>query len=202
MANTFHPGDLAIVVPGVGGANNVRSAPVALPKCGNCIGSFPEHAVITILPPPADWAEAYPKDDGVFVWYCARGRTAARRPSGRYEVIEGWTAASKHGLDYLTPAGTGVACWDTMGTQFNTALAVGQQVYVLPANGLKIRRDAGGAPIGGLAEGTIVVITAGPECGNKMIWWQVRLANGARPIGWVSEGEGVEQLLAPLTLEY
>jgi|GEM_PF-2477599 len=202
MANTFRPGDLVIVVPGVGGGNNVRSAPAALPKCGNCIGGFPEHAIITILPPPADWAEAYPKDDGVFVWYYARGRTAAKWPDGRFKVIEGWTAASKNDLDYLTPVGVGIACWDTMGTQFNTALEVGQQAYVLPSDGLIVRRDAGGDAISGLAEGAIVTITAGPECGDKMIWWQVRRVNGGRPIGWVSEGKGIEQLLAPLTLEY
>lgn len=60
--------------------------------------------------------------------------------------------------------------------------------------------DAGGAAIGGLAEGAVVTITAGPECGNKMVWWQVRRVNGGRPIGWVSEQNGIEQLLAPLTL--
>lgn len=197
MTNIFRPGDLVIVVPDVGGANNVRSAPVALPKCGNCIGSFPEYAVITILPPPVGWTGAYPKDDGVFVWYYARGRTEAKWPDGRFKVIQGWTAARKGGLNYLTPMSGGVACWDTMGTQFETTMEVGQQVYGLPSDGLIVRRDAGGDKIGNLTEGAIVTISAGPVCKNKMVWWEVRRAG--RPVGWVSERAGVEQLLAPLT---
>lgn len=199
MTNIFRPGDLVIVVPGIGGANNVRSSPVALPRCSNCIGSFPEHAVITILPPPAGWTAAYPKDDGVFVWYYTRGRTEAKLPDGRLKVIQGWTAARKGGLNYLAPMSGGIACWDTMGTQFETTMEVGQQVYVLPSDGLIVRRDAGGDKIGSLTEGAIVTISAGPVCKGKMVWWEVRRASGGRPIGWVSERAGVEQLLAPLT---
>ncbi len=53
MSNNLNVGDLALVIPGKG-ANNVRNKPN-----GTVNGQIPEHAVLAILPRPADWTGAY-----------------------------------------------------------------------------------------------------------------------------------------------
>jgi hypothetical protein len=201
MSDNLNPGDLAIVIKGSGGANNVRSEPVEVPNCGNCVGSIPENAVLEILPKPDSWTGAYPHNDGVRVWFYVRRR--AMLPDGRFIFIEGWTAASKNHQDYLMRKGASQACLDPMGTVFSTYLFVGVDAKVLPREGLNIRKDAdpNADHVGGLAKGTVITITDGPVCAGKMVWWQVKLAGSGKPAGWVSEGDGIEWFLAPLPLE-
>lgn len=61
VSSNLDAGDLAIVILGKG-ANNVRNEPN-----GEVKGRIPEHAVLAILPCPADWTGAYPHSDGVHV---------------------------------------------------------------------------------------------------------------------------------------
>lgn len=79
MAINLNAGDLAIVTSGKG-ANNVRNKPNGTVK-----GQIPEHAVLAILPRPADWSGAYPHDDGVHVWWYVRGTTDKKLASDRFE---------------------------------------------------------------------------------------------------------------------
>jgi hypothetical protein len=201
MPDNLNPGDLAVVIKGSGGANNVRLESVEVPNCGNCIGSIPENGVLEILPKPDGWAGAYPHNDGVHVWVYVRRR--AMLPDGSFKVIEGWTAASKNHQDYLMRMGTAQACLDTMGTVFYTYLFVGVDAKVLPPEGLIIRKEADthANRVGGLTQGTVVTITDGPVCAGKMVWWQVKLAGSSKPAGWVREGDGSEGFLGPLPLE-
>jgi hypothetical protein len=90
-----------------------------------------------------------------------------------------------------------------MGTSLETHLEVNQQAYVLPPEGLNVRKEADPLAdrIGGLGQGAIVTISGGPVCDTKMVWWQVKPLSAAGPAGWVSEGNILEWFLAPLTLE-
>ncbi|MBN1815665.1 MAG: SH3 domain-containing protein [Anaerolineae bacterium] len=199
-------GALALVLQGSGKANRVRTEP----KIGARIkGGIPEHAVVAILPKPKDWSKGYPYNDGVHIWWYVRGRTKAQLSDGRFRVIEGWTAASKNGELYLGVWDTEQGCLDTMGTALDTHLQQGQQAYVLPAEGLNVRKEADphGDRIGGLRMGTVVTVGDKPACDSKMVWWKVKPLNAARLSGWVSEGawdierDFFEWYLAPLTLE-
>lgn len=201
MSNDLNVGDLALVIPGKG-ANNVRNKPN-----GTVTGQIPEHAVLAILSRPADWTGAYPHTDGVHVWWYVRGRTEKKLAADRFEVIEGWTAANEKNQAFLQKWESTIACRDTMGTALDTHLQAGQQAYVLPPDGLNIRKDADpdAARVGGLLQGTIVTVTGKPECDKKMVWWQAQRLGAASPAGWVSEGSGLlsndlESYLAPLTL--
>jgi hypothetical protein len=205
MSNNLNAGDLAIVVPG-NGPNNVRQKPdikSPLVKTTKEDSQIPEHAVLAILPRPAGWAGAYPHTDGVHVWWYVRGRTDKKLATDRFAVIEGWTAASKNADPFLMRFEDAIACRDTMGTALDTHLQTGQQAYVLPPDGLNIRKEADPrAPrVGGLEPGTIVTVMGDPECDTKMVWWQVRRIGASNPAGWVSEGNIVEWFLAPSTLE-
>lgn len=211
MSNDLNIGDLAIVISG-NRANNVRQKPniqSPLVKTKKEEAQIPEHAVLAILPRPAGWTGAYPHDDGVHVWWYVRGRTDKKLASDQFDVIEGWTAANERGTPFLRRMETAIACRDTMGTALDTHLQAGQQAYVLPPDGLNIRKDADPdtARVGGLLQGTIVTVTGKPECDTKMVWWQAQRIGVTRPAGWVSEGSGLlssdlEWYLAPLTLEY
>jgi hypothetical protein len=197
MSNSLNAGDLALVIPGKG-ANNVRTKPNGTVK-----GQIPEHAVLAILPRPAGWTGAYPYGDGVHVWWYVRGRTEKKLASDQFEVIEGWTAASKKDDPFLLRMESVIACRDTMGTALDTYLQTGQQAYVLPPDGLNIRKEADphATRVGGLLQGTIVTVAGKPECDTKMVWWQAQRIGAAGSAGWVSEGNIVEWFLAPLTLE-
>lgn len=197
MSNDLNAGDLAIVIAGTG-ANNVRNKPNGAVK-----GQIPEHTVLAILPRPAGWTGAYPHNDGVHVWWYVRGRTEKKLASDQFEVIEGWTAANERAEPFLLRMETAIACRDTMGTARDTHLQAGQQVYVLPPDGLNIRGDADphATRVGGLLQGTVVTVTGTPQCDNKMVWWQAQRIGAAGPAGWISEGNIVEWFLAPLTLE-
>jgi hypothetical protein len=208
MSNNLKVGDLATVIEGRGGANHVRSAPVKVDNCGNCIGSIPEHAVLEILPKPDSWAGAYPHKAGNRVWWYVRGRTNKYLATDRFEVVEGWSAAAENGVAYLEPLEPVPGCHDTMGTSLDTHLGPTSRAYVLPPDGLNVRKEADphAAWVELLAQGTVVTVTGDPECGNKMVWWQVQREGAARPIGWASEDSGLlstihEWYLAPLTLE-
>ncbi|MCO6452685.1 MAG: SH3 domain-containing protein [Caldilineales bacterium] len=199
MAHTLQVGDLAVVIAGQGGPNNVRRSP----KIGARIkGKIPEHAVLAILPKPAGWQGAYPHSAGGFLWWYVRGRTETKTADGRFKVIEGWSAASENSTAFLRRMPPSVGCLDTMGTTLDTNLQSGQQAYVLPKDGLNVRRNS--APnatrVGGLRTGSIVEITGGPECDSKMVWWQVKSLHPAAQSGWVSGGNILEWFLAPLTL--
>ena len=196
MSNELNVGDLAIVIPGKG-ANNVRNKPNGTVK-----GQIPEHAVLAILPRPAGWTGAYPHTDGVHVWWYVRGRTDKKLAADQFEVIEGWTAASERADPFLLRMDTVIACRDTMGTALDTHLQSGQEAYVLPPNGLNIRKEADATRVGGLLQGTVITVTGTPECDTKMVWWQAQRIGAASPAGWVSEGNTLEWFLAPLTLEY
>jgi hypothetical protein len=200
MSHNINIGDLAIVIPDAGGANNVRRDP----RIGARIkGKIPEHAVLAILPKPVGWQGAYPYDDGVHRWLFVRGRTAEQRSDGRFKIVQGWTAASKNGVTYLGRMSESHACHDTMGTSLQTQLRTGQQAYVLPADGLNVRKQADpqGAYLGGLLSGAVVVVNGGPACDTKMVWWQVQPLRPPGPKGWASEGSGPDHYLVPLTLE-
>lgn len=210
MSNNLSAGDLAIVISG-NGPNNVRQKPdikSPLVKAKKEESQIPEHAVLAILPRPAGWSGTYPLDDGVHVWWYVRSRTEKKLVADRFDVIEGWTAASENGHVFLLKMDTAVACRDTMGTGLDTHLQTGQEAYVLPPDGLNLRSDADphATRIGGLAQGTVVTVTGSSRCDGKMVWWQVQRSGAARPAGWVSEGSGLlastlEWFLAPLTLE-
>ena len=198
-------GILAVVLTGSGGANRVRKKP----KVGAGVkGKIPEHAVLAVLPKPKGWKKAYPYDDGVHVWWYVRGRTNRQRSSGRFEVIQGWTAASENGESYLGGIGTEKGCLDTMGTQFDTHLGQGLEAYVLASDGLNVRKEAGqdGKKKGALRTGTVVTVIGDPVCDSKTVWWQVEPLKSKGPSGWVSEGgfdverDFLEWYLAPLTL--
>lgn len=90
-----------------------------------------------------------------------------------------------------------------MGTALDTHLQAGQQAYVLPSDGLNLRKEADpkATRVGGLPQGTVVTLTGRPQCSNKTVWWQVQRIGAAGPAGWASEGNLVEWFLAPLTLE-
>jgi hypothetical protein len=199
MSHELKPGDLAVVIAGRGGPNNIRRDP----KIGARIkGKIPEHAVLAILPKPEGWTGTYPYNDGTYVWFYARGRTQAKHVDGRFKVVEGWTAASKNGASFLRRMIPSLGCRDTMGTALDTYLGHGQQAYVLPADGLNVRTQADlrGDKIGGFRAGTVVTVTGTPECDTKMVWWQVEPLKASGPSGWVSEGNTLEWFLAPLTL--
>lgn len=197
MSNNLNVGDLAIVIPDKG-PNNVRNKPNGTVK-----GKIPEHAVLAILPRPAGWTGAYPHTDDIHVWWYVRGRTNKKLAADHFEVIEGWTAASEKDDPFLLRMESVIACRDTMGTALDTHLQTGQQAYVLSPDGLNIRKkaDPHATRIGGLLQGTIVTVTGTQECDTKMVWWQVQRIGSPSPAGWVSEGNIVEWLLAPLTLE-
>ncbi len=197
MSNPPNAGDLAIVIPGQG-ANNLRNKPN-----GTVTGKIPEHAVLAVLSRPVGWTGAYPHDDGTHVWWYVRGRTDQKLAADRFEVIEGWTAANEKDQAFLQRWESTVACRDTMGTALYTHLQAGQQAYVLPSDGLNIRKEADpkATRVGGLPQGTVVTLTGRPQCSNKTVWWQVQRIGAAGPAGWASEGNLVEWFLAPLTLE-
>lgn len=193
----LNTGDLALVIPSKG-PNNVRDVP-----SGAVRGQIPEHAVLAILSRPADWTGAYPHTDGVHFWWYVRGRTDKKLAPDRFEVIEGWIAANKSDDPFLMRMESVIACRDTMGTALDTHLQSRQQVYVLPPEGLNIRSEADplATRLSGLPQGMIVTVTGSPECDTKMVWWQVQRMGAASPAGWVSEGNILEWLLAPLTLD-
>jgi hypothetical protein len=195
----FKVGDIAVVMAGLGGPNNVREKPAT---GGRRIGKIPEHAVLAILPKPEGWRGAYPHRDGTYEWWYVRGRTGTEPADGRFQVIEGWTVASKQGQSYLRRMEPSQGCLDTMGTALDTHLQIGQQAYVLPLDGLNVREaaDPHAKRIGGLVQGTVVTLEGGPECDSKMVWWQVKPLNAPQPKGWASEGNILEWFLAPLTL--
>ena len=200
MSHKIQVGDLAIVIPGHGGPNNVRRNP----RIGARIkGKVPEHAVLAILSKPAIWQGAYPHADGRFVWWYVRGRTETKTADGRFKVIEGWSAVSENGMNFLRRMPPSVGCLDTMGTSLDTHIQSGQQAYVLPKEGLNVRRNADphAARVGGLPTGSVVEITGGPECDSKTVWWKVNSLHPAGLSGWVSEGNILEWFLAPLTME-
>ncbi len=130
-----------------------------------------------------------------------RGRTEKKLAFDQFEVIEGWAAANEKANPFLKRMETAIACHDTMGTALDTHLQAGQEAYVLPPDGLKIRKDADphATRVGGLLQGTIVTVTGTLECDTKMVWWQAQRIGAAGPAGWVSEGNIVEWFLAPLT---
>ena len=146
--------------------------------------------------------------DGVHVWWYVRGRTDKKLAPDRFEVIEGWTAANENADPFLMRMENVIACRDTMGTALDTHLETGQQAYVLPPDGLNIRKEADphATRVGGLPQGTVVTVTGDPECDTKMVWWQAQRIGATSPAGWVSEGSGLipsiqEWFLVPLTLE-
>ena len=206
MTHILKAGDLALVIPG-NGANLVRFGPSTNDNMKE--GTLPEHAVLAILPQPADWKKPYPHNDGHHMWYWVRGRTDEQGPDGRFKIVEGWTAANENRTPYLERMSTNHACRDTMGTSFDTHQSSGQQAYVLPADRLNVRKesDPHGKRIGVLRAGTVVTVTGNPECDTKMVWWRVKPLNAHGPKGWVSEGGYDEDLayqewyLVPLTLE-
>jgi hypothetical protein len=199
MSHELRIGDLAVVIKGKGDPNNVRRDP----RIGARIkGKIPEHAILAILAEPTGWAKAYPYDDGTYVWFYVRGRTKAKHADGRFKVVEGWTASSQNGRPFLSRMVPSLGCRDTMGTALDTHLGHGQQAYVLPADGLNVRKEADplGDKIGGLLAGTVVTVMGDPKCDTKMVWWQVKPLNASGPSGWASEGNILEWFLAPLTL--
>jgi hypothetical protein len=203
MSNNLNVGDLAIVIPDKG-KNNVRQRPNIR---SSRTGQIPEHAVLAILPRPAGWAGDYPYGDGTHVWWYVRGRTEKKLVADRFDVIEGWTAASKNADPFLMRFEDAIACRDKMGAALNTHLQTRQQAYVLPPDGLIIRKEADpdATRVGGLEQGTVVTVMGGPKCDTKdtkMVWWQAQRIGAAGPADWVSEGNSVEWFLAPLTLEY
>ena len=196
---TLKAGDLAVVMAGMGGSNNVREKPAT---SGRRIGQIPEHTVLAILPKPENWRGAYPHRDGTYEWWYVRGRTETKLADGRFRVIEGWTATSKNGQSYLMLMEPGHGCLDTMGTALDTHLQNGQQAYVLPPEGLNVRKagDPHAERIGGLVQGMVVTVHGSPVCDSKMVWWRVEPLDSPEPAGWASEGNNSEWFLAPLTL--
>jgi hypothetical protein len=192
-------GDLTVVIAGRGGPNNVRKKPKPTSRR---IGKIPEHAVLAILPKPEGWSRGYPYDDGVYVWCYVRGRTKNKRSDGSFKVIEGWTVAGKDDQSFLRRMPRSQGCLDTMGTALDTHLQQGQEAYVLPKEGLNVRKagDPHAAKVGALRTGTVVTVTGDPECDSKMVWWQVEPLNAPGSRGWASEGNILEWFLAPLTL--
>lgn len=200
MSNNLNVGDLAIVIPDKD-PNNVRNKPNGTVK-----GKIPEHAVLAILPRPAGWTGAYPHTDDIHVWWYVRSRTDKKLASDHFDVIEGWTAAIKNADPFLMRFEDAIACRDKMGAAVTTHLQTRQQAYVLPPEGLNIRKEANpdATLVGGLEQGTVVTVMGGPKCDTKdtkMVWWQAQRISAASPAGWVSEGNIVEWFLAPLTLE-
>ncbi len=209
MSNGLEVSDLALVIPG-NGANLVRSEP-EIPEIRNqnVIGSIPEHAVLAILPEPADWKKPYPHNDGRHRWFWVRGRSDKKERDGRFKIVTGWTAANKSGTVYLKRMSANHACLDAMGTAFDTHQNSGQQAYVLPADTLNVRKesDLHSQRIGRLRAGTVITVTGRPECDTKMVWWRVEPLSAPGPKGWVGEGgynevqDYFEWYLVPLTLK-
>ncbi len=199
MLKHFQVGSLAIVIPGKGG-NNVRATPNGALVDGSPI---PEHAVLALLPRPANWNGAYPYALNTHVWWYGRSRTEEQVAPHRFRVIEGWTAANEGANDFIRLMQPAVACYDTMGTALLTNLGAGQQAYVLPSDGLNVRAqpDQHSARVDGLLSGSVITVTGNPVCNHKMVWWQVQPIGAAKPIGWCSEGDAQEWFLIPLTLE-
>jgi hypothetical protein len=201
MSRELDAGDLAVVIPGKGGSSNIRTEPKIghrNPRLDPFVkGGVPEHAVLAILPKPSGWTKDYPYRHGGHVWFYVRGRSVEPKGAdGRFTVIEGWAAASENGDPFLKRMIPSQGCLDTMGTALDTHLSQGQQAYVLPAIGLNVRQQADphSKVKGGLPAGTVVTVLGKPHCNSKMVWWQVK------PGHWVSEGNSLEWLLAPLTL--
>jgi hypothetical protein len=132
-------GVLAVVLERDGRANRVRKKPNT---DASIKGKISEHAVLAILRKPKGWKKGYPYDDGVHVWRYVRGRTKRQRSSGRFKVVQGWTAASENGEAFLGGLGTVTGCRETLGTELDTHLEQGQQAYVLPADRLNVREEA------------------------------------------------------------
>lgn len=199
MLKHFQVGSLAVVIPGKGG-NNMRAAPNGALVDGSPI---PEHAVLALLPRPANWNGAYPYALNTHVWWYGRSRTEEQVAPHRFRVIEGWTAANEGANDFISLMQPAVACYDTMGTALLTNLGAGQQAYVLPSDGLNVRAtpDSHSARVDGLLSGSVVTVTGNPVCKHNMVWWQVQPIGAADPLGWCSEGNAQERFLIPLTLE-
>lgn len=199
MTHKLEPGDLAVVIPDEGGPNNVRMSP----RIGARIkGKVPEHAVLALLPKPANWHQAYPYDDGQFLWFYVRGRTAAKHGDARFKLVEGWTAAAKQERAFLRRMEMGHACHNTMGTALETHLQQGQQAYVLPSDGLNVRRDSdpSSEELFRLRPGAVVTLLSAPACRGHMVWWRVESGAAGHGRGWAGEGDQLEQYLIPLTL--
>lgn len=80
-------------------------------------------------------------------------------------------------------------------------LAVGMQARVNPglSQPLRVRVEPGSGLVTGLNGGAQVEIIGGPVCLNRILWWELRLAEGVT--GWSAEASGGSVFLEPVALD-
>lgn len=80
-----------------------------------------------------------------------------------------------------------------------TVLAVGQPARVVAAGGLNMRDlpSSSGTLLLQLGVGQRVNVVEGPVSADALTWW--RVDDGQGNVGWVADGDGTDEWLAPVT---
>jgi uncharacterized protein YgiM (DUF1202 family) len=186
MSRNLNPGDLAVVIKGSGGANNVR----VKPDTGSTVkGQIQENAVLEILPKPAHWTQGYPHKEGTRVWWYGRGYDEDKK-----KVVDGWIAEKEGTTLYLEQLGAIESCnsatAEVPGMRWRPSnLKTGMQAYVVSKAVLNVRAGPGcdTADEGDLAPGTVITVLEGPRCSTDgRVWCRIKYNGKDR---WVCENE-------------
>jgi len=212
VATNLKPGDMATTVGGEGAPSHGPYYLHELPSATSRTKAIIEDStVLWIRKRPNGHVDSYPAHDGRRAWWYVRTRTGNKAP---YTINEGWMAEYEGTTTFLQELPSRVACDSGAGAPvYNSHLSKGQIAYVLTykdetgdMQNLRVRNGPGTNYdlIGKLPSGTTVEIVNGPKCVDDstygpMVWWQVRRPGDRDVLGWVSEGNEREWLLAPLT---
>jgi hypothetical protein len=154
-----------------GSGNAIRSIPELVPTLKNTIAYADQGDILQIIGGPSCYY-------GWLLW----------------EVLTihgdiGWTPETEDGKDFwLEPLYSYKPCSDAPASR----LQIGDTAMVVyfpdDPNRVRSKSSKSGEHLGWLYPGDFVEILDGPECGNNMVWWKVRVdTNGLT--GWTAEGD-------------
>ncbi len=155
-------GTIGRVLPG--SPNVLRSIPNTLGN-SEVIGEIPGEQIFEVL--------AGPECANTMTWWRVN-----------YRGLEGWTPEGLNGEYWLEPA---LGCSDILSSR----LEIGMEARVIPGESriLRVRpSDAESTIITEIPDGEVLSVLDGPECFEKMAWWEV---TDGENTGWISEGDEV-----------